>query len=56
MNQRNVPKYREFVLLAMFVTITFVLGMTPLGMIPLGLIKATCVHVPVILGATATIR
>ena len=50
MKQRNVPKYREFVLLAMFVTITFVLGMTPLGMIPLGLIKATCVHVPVILG------
>lgn len=50
MNQKSVLKYREFVLMAMFIAITFVLGMTPLGMIPLGLIKATCVHVPVILG------
>ena len=47
----TTSKYRDFVLLALFVAITFVLGMTPLGMIPLGLIKATCVHVPVILGS-----
>nr|WP_317412828.1 ECF transporter S component [uncultured Solibaculum sp.] len=52
MNQQTTTsKYRDFVLLALFVAITFVLGMTPLGMIPLGLIKATCVHVPVILGS-----
>ena len=50
MNKR-VVRYRDFVLLALFTAIIFVLGMTPLGMIPLGLIKATSVHIPVIIGA-----
>lgn len=50
MNHRTAPKYREFVLLALFTAIIFILGMTPLGMVPLGLIKATCVHIPVVVG------
>ena len=49
MNRTSV-KYRDFVLLALFTAIVFVLGLTPLGMIPLGLIKATTLHIPVILG------
>ena len=50
MNKR-VVRYRDCVLRALFTAIIFVLGMTPLGMIPLGLIKATSVHIPVIIGA-----
>lgn len=49
MNQATV-KYRDFVLLALFTAIVFVLGLTPLGMVPLGLIKATTLHIPVIIG------
>ena len=49
MNQATV-KYRDFVLLALFTAIVFVLGLTPLGMVPLGLIPATTLHIPVIIG------
>ncbi len=49
MNQATV-KYRDFVLLALFTAIVFVLGLTPLGMVLLGLIKATTLHIPVIIG------
>ena len=49
MNQATV-KYRDFVLLALFTAIVFVLGLTPLGMVPLGLITATTLHIPVIIG------
>ena len=49
MNQATV-KYRDFVLLALFTAIVFVLGLTPLGMVPLGLIKANTLHIPVIIG------
>lgn len=42
---------KEFVLLALFAAIIFVLGLTPLGMIPLGVIKATTIHIPVIIGS-----
>ena len=49
MNQATV-KYRDFVLLALFTAIVFVLGLTPLGMVPLGFIKATTLHIPVIIG------
>ena len=49
MNQATV-KYRDFVLLALFTAIVFVLGLTPLGMVPLGLIKAPTLHIPVIIG------
>lgn len=41
----------EFVLLALFAAIIFVLGLTPLGLIPLGVIKATTIHIPVIIGS-----
>lgn len=42
---------RDLVLLAMFTAIIFLLGFTPLGLIDLPLIKATILHVPVIIGA-----
>ena len=49
MNQATA-KYRDFVLLALFTAIVFVLGLTPLGMVPLGFIKATTLHIPVVIG------
>lgn len=49
MNKATV-KYRDFVLLALFTAIVFVLGLTPLGMVPLGFIKATTLHIPVVIG------
>ncbi len=42
---------RNFVLLAFFVAIQLVLMFTPLGYIPLGAIRATTLHIPVIIGA-----
>ena len=47
---KTTAKYRDFVLLALFTAIVFVLGLTPLGMVPLGLIKATTLHIPVVIG------
>ena len=44
-------KYRDLALFAMFAAIVLLLGLTPLGFIPLVVIKATIVHVPVILGS-----
>ena len=49
MNKATV-KYRDFVLLALFTAIVFVLGLTPLRMVPLGFIKATTLHIPVVIG------
>ena len=42
---------RWLVSVALMAAIVFVLAMTPLGMIQLPIIKATTVHIPVILGA-----
>ena len=42
---------RYMATLAMFVGILLVMGMTGIGFIPLPLIKATTMHIPVILGA-----
>lgn len=42
---------QKFTLTAMFVAIIFVLTFTPVGFVQLGVIKATIIHVPVILGA-----
>lgn len=42
---------RELVLLAMFSGILFLLAFTPIGLIDLPLIKATILHVPVIIGS-----
>ena len=48
---RQTAKYRDFVLLALFAAIILLLAFTPIGYIQLPIIKATIVHVPVILGA-----
>ncbi len=42
---------QDMVKLALFSGIIVVLSMTPLGYIPLGVIKATTIHIPVILGS-----
>ena len=42
---------RRMTVLAMFTGILLVMGMTGIGFIPLPLIKATTMHIPVILGA-----
>lgn len=49
MQTRN-SRTRELVLLAMFTSILFLLAFTPIGYIDLPLIKATILHVPVIVG------
>lgn len=48
---KNKEKTHYMVLLAMFSSILVVMGMTGIGFIPLPLIKATTMHIPVILGA-----
>ena len=40
----------NFVLLALFIALIFLLGQTPLGLIPLGFINVTILCVPVIIG------
>lgn len=50
MNQAT-KKTQDMVKLALFAGIIVVLSMTPLGYIPLGAIKATTIHIPVILGS-----
>ena len=42
---------KTLVLNALFVALTFLLGLTPIGIIPLGAINVTIMHIPVILGA-----
>lgn len=42
---------QDTILLCLFIAITLVLAFTPLGMIQLPLIKATILHVPVIIGS-----
>lgn len=44
-------KTRHLVLLSLFSAIIFILAFTPIGFIQLGLIKATIIHIPVIVGA-----
>lgn len=52
MNKRkNAEKIRELVVLAMFTAIVILLAFTPIGLIDLPLIKATILHVPVIIGS-----
>ena len=43
--------YQDLILLSLFAAILFVLTFTPIGFINLGFMKATIVHVPVILGS-----
>ena len=42
---------QDTILLCLFIAIILVLAFTPLGMIQLPLIKATILHVPVIIGS-----
>lgn len=44
-------KTRQLVLLSLFTAIIFILAFTPIGYIQLGVIKATIIHVPVIVGS-----
>lgn len=46
---RNTKKIKRMALLSMFIAIELVLMMTPLGYIPIGPLKATTLHIPVIL-------
>ena len=41
---------KKLVLNAMFLALTFLLGITPIGLIPLGAINVTILHIPVIAG------
>lgn len=47
---RNI-KTKNLVILSLFAAIIFVLAFTPIGYIQLGVIKATIIHVPVIVGS-----
>lgn len=49
--QTTKPAYQDLILLSLFAAIIFVLAFTPIGMINLGFIKATILHLPVILGS-----
>jgi len=50
-SSKSATGLQRFTLTAMFIAIIFVLAFTPLGMIPLVIVKATTIHIPVILGA-----
>lgn len=50
MNDREEKmKIKRFVLLAFFIAIEVVLANTPLGFVPIGALRATTLHIPVIL-------
>ena len=52
MNRRkNADKIRDLVILSMFIAIVLLMAFTPIGLIDLPLIKATLLHVPVIIGS-----
>lgn len=44
-------KTTNLILLALFAAIIFILAFTPIGYIQLGVIKATIIHIPVIIGS-----
>lgn len=49
--KKNKPDTRYMAMLAMLCGVLLVMGMTGIGFIPLPVIKATTMHIPVILGA-----
>ena len=49
--KRNTMDTRYMAMLAMLCGVLLVMGMTGIGFIPLPVIKATTMHIPVILGA-----
>lgn len=46
-----MSKSKDITLLAVFTGIILLLSFTPIGFIPLGVIKATIIHIPVIIGS-----
>lgn len=48
---KQSAKYGDFVLTALFAAIILVLAFTPIGFINLVIIKATIIHIPVIIGS-----
>ena len=48
---KQSAKYGDFVLMALFAAIILVLAFTPIGFINLVIIKATIIHIPVIIGS-----
>lgn len=51
LNERSATKVQDMTVLAFFTAIILLMSYTPLGLIDLPLIKATILHVPVIIGA-----
>ena len=49
--QRRKTRTRDLVLMSLFTAVILLMAFTPLGLIDLPLIKATILHVPVIIGA-----
>ncbi len=49
--ERRSEKTREIAITSLFAAIIFLMAFTPIGFIHLGVIKATIVHVPVIIGS-----
>ena len=47
----HMKKTRRLVLTAFFVAIELVLMLTPIGYIPIGPVRATTMHIPVILSS-----
>lgn len=48
---KNADKIRDLVILSMFTAIVLLMAFTPIGLIDLPLIKATLLHIPVIIGS-----
>ncbi|PHV72285.1 ECF transporter S component [Sporanaerobium hydrogeniformans] len=53
MNKLNeqVGRTKKMVYIALLIAVELVLSVTPLGYIPVGVIRATTIHIPVIIGA-----
>ncbi len=47
----RMSRHYKFVITSLFASIIFILAFTPFGFIQLGVIKATIIHIPVILGS-----
>lgn len=48
---RKTNKIQEFAVTSLFASIIFLMAFTPIGFIQLGVIKATIIHIPVIIGS-----
>ena len=49
--EKNSAVVRDFAITSLFAAVIFLMAFTPIGFIHLGVIKATLIHVPVIIGA-----